>query len=112
MTVGKGNCNLQPSMHQRPRDTEKYALLAGDDREKRSEEIRTADAERGPLGKRNLWSLPEESPENKTGIVRCDLIDCANNFKEIPTMPARSLCQNFLNNILAPFASLPSKITD
>ncbi|STD36870.1 transposase [Escherichia coli] len=45
---------------------------------------------------------PEESPENKTGIVRCDLIDCANNFKEITTMPARSLCQNFLNNILAP----------
>ncbi|WP_250551019.1 type VI secretion system protein TssA, partial [Escherichia coli] len=41
---------------------------------------------------------PEESPENKTGIVRCDLIDCANNFKEITTMPARSLCQNFLNN--------------
>ncbi|WP_214282911.1 hypothetical protein, partial [Escherichia coli] len=40
----------------------------------------------------------EESPENKTGIVRCDLIDCANNFKEITTMPARSLCQNFLNN--------------
>ena len=33
---------------------------------------------------------PEESPENKTGIVRCDLIDCANNFKEITTMPARS----------------------
>ncbi|QGU55410.1 type VI secretion system baseplate subunit TssG, partial [Shigella boydii] len=31
----------------------------------------------------------EESPENKTGIVRCDLIDCANNFKEITTMPAR-----------------------
>ncbi len=24
---------------------------------------------------------PEESPENKTGIVRCDLIDCANNFE-------------------------------
>ncbi|STM02108.1 transposase [Escherichia coli] len=50
----------------------------------------------------NSWSSPEESPENKTGIVRCDLIDCANNFKEITTMPARSLCQNFLNNILAP----------
>ncbi len=47
-------------------------------------------------------ATPEESPENKTGIVRCDLIDCANNFKEITTMPARSLCQNFLNNILAP----------
>ncbi|PSY41895.1 type VI secretion system baseplate subunit TssG, partial [Escherichia albertii] len=31
--------------------------------------------------------------------MRCDLIDCANNFKEITTMPARSLCQNFLNNI-------------
>lgn len=45
---------------------------------------------------------PEESPEDKTGIVRCDLIDCANNFKEITTMPACSLCQNFLNNILAP----------
>ncbi|WP_250551018.1 dienelactone hydrolase family protein, partial [Escherichia coli] len=43
--------------------------------------------------------IAEESPENKTGIVRCDLIDCANNFKEITTMPARSLCQNFLNNI-------------
>ncbi len=39
---------------------------------------------------------PEESPENKTGIVRCDLIDCANNFKEITTMPARSLCQKLL----------------
>lgn len=50
----------------------------------------------------NLGYTPEESPENKTGIVRCDLIDCANNFKEITTMPARSLCQNFLNNILAP----------
>ena len=56
---------------------------------------------RGPAGKRRGFS-PEESPENKTGIVRCDLIDCANNFKEIATMPARSLCQNFLNNILAP----------
>ncbi|EFZ58438.1 putative oxidoreductase ydbC [Escherichia coli LT-68] len=54
----------------------------------------------------NILLIPgtssEESPENKTGIVRCDLIDCANNFKEITTMPARSLCQNFLNNILAP----------
>ncbi len=39
---------------------------------------------------------PEESPENKTGIVRCDLIDCANNFKEITTMPARSLCKKLL----------------
>ena len=48
---------------------------------------------------------PEGSPENKTGIVRCDLIDCANNFKEITTMPVRSLCQNFLKNILAPLKS-------
>ncbi len=47
-------------------------------------------------------SSPEESPENKTGIVRCVLIDCANNFKAFITMPARSLCQNFLKNILAP----------
>ena len=55
---------------------------------------------------------PEESPENKTGIVRCDLIDCANNFKEVSTMPARSLCQNFLNNILAPLHLYRQKITD
>lgn len=50
----------------------------------------------------NTGLSPEKSPENKTGIVRCDLIYRANNFKEITTMPARSLCQNFLNNILAP----------
>ncbi|EAY9701640.1 type VI secretion system baseplate subunit TssG, partial [Salmonella enterica] len=32
----------------------------------------------------------------------CDLIDCANTFKEIITMPARSLCQKSFKNILEP----------
>ncbi len=42
-------------------------------------------------------ATPEESPAKlQTGIVKLrDLIDCANTFKEIITMPARSLiCQN------------------
>lgn len=44
------------------------------------------------------WGIPA----NGTGIVLCDLIDCANTFKEIITMPARSLCQKSFKNILEP----------
>ncbi|ECJ4899882.1 hypothetical protein EBD50_19815, partial [Salmonella enterica subsp. enterica] len=48
---------------------------------------------------RRLLRNPQQT---KTGIVLCDLIDCANTFKEIITMPARSLCQKSFKNILEP----------
>ena len=60
-------------------------------------QVITREASKEPIGR----TTHEEFPENKTGIVRCDLIDCANNFKDITTMPALSLCQKFLKNILA-----------
>lgn len=47
-----------------------------------------------------LGSVPEESPEKMTGIVLCDLIDCANNSREFTIIPARLVCQKFFKNIL------------